>query len=90
MSDLIRQGLYHALLWLIALAFFAPVAWIALASFKTGSEILAVPPLFVFRPTLDNYARLFAQPAWPWSSPSRCRSSPPSRSRASGRASPAS
>lgn len=64
MNDRLRQGLYHALLWLIALIFFAPVAWIALASFKTAPQILAVPPELVFRPTLENYQRLFAQPAF--------------------------
>jgi multiple sugar transport system permease protein len=55
-----RTHLYHALLWLIALFFFAPVAWILLASFKTSEQILAVPPKLLFAPTLDNYARLFS------------------------------
>ncbi len=57
-----RTRLYHALLWLVALLFFAPVGWIALNSFKTGTEILAVPPLILFHPTLDNYARVLASP----------------------------
>jgi multiple sugar transport system permease protein len=60
----IRQGLYHCLLWLVALFFFAPVFWIALASFKTAPQILAVPPIIFFRPTFANYANLFAQPAF--------------------------
>ena len=55
-----RTHLYHALLWLIALLFFAPVAWIFLASFKTAQQILAVPPKLLFVPTLDNYVRLFS------------------------------
>jgi multiple sugar transport system permease protein len=60
--DRLRQSLYHLLLWLVALLFFAPVFWIALSSFKTTPQILAVPPVMFFHPTLDNYARLFAQP----------------------------
>lgn len=64
MSGRLRQGFYHALLWLIALIFFAPVFWIILSSFKTAPQILAVPPILVFRPTFANYARLFAEPAF--------------------------
>ncbi len=55
-----RLHAYHAVLWLVVLIFFAPVFWIMLASFKTDSQILAVPPLLFFEPTLKNYARLFA------------------------------
>jgi len=64
MSARLGQGLYHAVLWLVALIFFAPVFWIILSSFKTAPQILAVPPLIVFRPTFANYARLFAQPSF--------------------------
>lgn len=62
MNDRLRQSLYHLLLWLVALFFFLPVFWIVLSSFKTGGQILAVPPILFFRPTLANYANLFAQP----------------------------
>lgn len=62
MSERWRTHAYHALLWLVALVFFAPVAWIILSSFKTAGEILAVPPRLVFTPTLANYARLFDGP----------------------------
>ncbi len=64
MSERVREALYHALLWLVALVFFAPVFWIALSSFKTAPQILAVPPILFFRPTFANYARLFAEPAF--------------------------
>jgi multiple sugar transport system permease protein len=64
MNDRLRQGLYHTLLWLVALLFFAPVFWIALSSFKTAPQILAVPPIVLFRPTFANYAALFVQPAF--------------------------
>ena len=58
----LRTHLYHALLWLIALLFFAPVAWIMLSSFKTANQILAVPPVLLFRPTLANYERVLSDP----------------------------
>jgi multiple sugar transport system permease protein len=57
----LRNGLYYAILWIVSLIFFAPVAWIVLSSFKTRDDILAVPPKLVFTPTLQNYVDLFAR-----------------------------
>ena len=57
----VREYAYYAALWLIALIFFAPIAWIVMSSFKTRSDILAVPPKFVFSPTLENYEALFSR-----------------------------
>jgi multiple sugar transport system permease protein len=54
-----RAHLYHAALWLIALFFFAPVAWIILSAFKSREDILATPPVLVFQPTLENFTSLF-------------------------------
>lgn len=59
-----RRHLYHLVLWLVALAFFAPILWIVLSSFKTADQILAAPPVLLFRPTLANYADLFARPSF--------------------------
>lgn len=61
MSDTLRQRLYYAVLWLVSLIFFAPVAWIVLSSFKTRDDILAVPPKLIFSPTLANYVDLFSR-----------------------------
>jgi multiple sugar transport system permease protein len=55
----LRAGLYYAGLWATSLVFFAPIAWIVLASFKTRSDILAIPPKLFFTPTLENYVDLF-------------------------------
>lgn len=57
----IKEYAYYAALWLIALIFFAPIAWIVMSSFKTRSDILAVPPKLVFSPTLENYEALFSR-----------------------------
>ena len=56
----LRAALYYAMLWLVSLFFFAPIAWILMSSFKTQNEILAMPPKFIFSPSLDNYRALFA------------------------------
>jgi multiple sugar transport system permease protein len=57
-----RKHAYHALLWVIALIFFAPIFWIILGAFKTTDGILATPPQFIFTPTLDNFVDLFERP----------------------------
>ena len=59
MATTFKQHLYHAVLWLVALIFFAPVAWIILSSLKPADEILAIPPTVIFTPTFDNYIELF-------------------------------
>ena len=51
--------------WVVALIFFAPIAWIAMSAFKTTGQILSVPPLFVFQPTLDNFTEMFQDPKIP-------------------------
>jgi multiple sugar transport system permease protein len=50
--------------WLIVLAFMAPFAWMMLGSFKTTRDFLAYPPVFAFRPTLQNYRQVFADNAF--------------------------
>lgn len=57
-----RRVLYNVALWAVALFFFSPIAWIAMASLKTKDGILATPPQFIFTPTLENYADFFTRP----------------------------
>jgi len=57
-----RESLYHLLLWLVALVFFAPILWIVLGALKTKSQLLSVPPTWVFVPILDNIIDLFTRP----------------------------
>jgi ABC-type glycerol-3-phosphate transport system permease component len=63
-----RQRLYYLVLWLVALAFFAPVLWIFLAAFKSAGELVAPEPVWFFRPTLDNILNVFATPNF-WTYP---------------------
>jgi multiple sugar transport system permease protein len=56
------QGLYHAVLWLIALVFFAPVFWIVLAAFKSSGDLVSPEFRFFFTPTLDNIGKVLAAP----------------------------
>jgi sorbitol/mannitol transport system permease protein len=41
--------------WLVALLLFFPLGFLLLTSFKTELQAIAVPPLWHFTPTLDNY-----------------------------------
>ena len=46
-----------AYLWLglCVVVFMAPIAWMVLQSLKSPIDAIAVPPKFIFTPTLDNY-----------------------------------
>lgn len=51
LADRIMAGLA----WVAACVMFFPIFWMALASFKTEGQAIAVPPLVVFEPTIENY-----------------------------------
>lgn len=51
--------------WLVVGAFLAPLLWMVLGSFKTTVDFLAYPPVWLFRPTLTNYAQVFADNNFP-------------------------
>lgn len=49
----------NLLTYAIALLVFFPVLWTVLTSFKTEAEAAAIPPVFLFHATLDNYRAVF-------------------------------
>lgn len=60
-----RRRIYHLVLWVVVLLFFAPVAWIMMSAFKSTNDILATPPKLLFQPTLQNFVDLTTQPLAP-------------------------
>jgi multiple sugar transport system permease protein len=44
---------------LLAIYILSPLIWILMMSFKSKADVIAVPPKFIFTPTLDNYKALF-------------------------------
>jgi multiple sugar transport system permease protein len=36
-----------------------PIYWVLLTSFKTTQQVNTMPPLFTFKPTMENYLKLF-------------------------------
>jgi multiple sugar transport system permease protein len=43
-----------------------PLAWVAMTAFKPTSQILSMPPVWMFEPTLDHFRAVFARPEF-WS-----------------------
>ncbi len=62
---LLRQTGFYVLLLVLWFPFFFVFAWMVEAAFKTQLQNTAVPPLLVFRPTLENFATVFSRnPMW--------------------------
>jgi ABC-type glycerol-3-phosphate transport system permease component len=49
-----------AALAVISLVFLAPVIWMALTALKTQREALAMPPVWIFAPRWENFARAWS------------------------------
>lgn len=47
---------FRVALWLCALAALFPILWMILSSFKPQDVVQAIPPVWSFTPTLQNYA----------------------------------
>src|SRR5260370_5521409 len=45
----------------VSLIYFAPVLWIILTAFKSYNDALAIPPKFIFTPTLENFVSVFSR-----------------------------
>ncbi len=58
---LARRGLFYLGLALVLAVFVFPFFWMLLNSFKTHEKITEYPPVFLFAPTLENFANVFAQ-----------------------------
>jgi multiple sugar transport system permease protein len=46
---------------IVSLIYFFPVLWIILTAFKTQTDALAVPPIWFFTPTLENFVQVFSR-----------------------------
>lgn len=51
----INVWLFAILAWVVAFLIFFPIFWMLLTSLKTELQAIAIPPMFVFEPSLDNY-----------------------------------
>lgn len=53
-----RSTLFYATVLAILIPFLFIFVWMALSSIKTQKDIFAMPPTWVFTPTLENYAQV--------------------------------
>jgi sorbitol/mannitol transport system permease protein len=51
-------GLRAAGAWLVALLIFFPILFMVVTSFKTELQAIAVPSIWIFHPTLDNFTHV--------------------------------
>lgn len=51
----------YSIVFLYLLFVLFPIFWIALLSIKNEVQAFADPPLFIFKPTFDNYYKLFTE-----------------------------
>jgi multiple sugar transport system permease protein len=47
--------------FIVSFIYFFPVLWIVLTAFKPMTDALAVPPKFVFTPTMENFVQVFSR-----------------------------
>ena len=45
----------------VSFIYFFPVLWIVLTAFKAHTDALAIPPKWIFTPTLENFVSVFAR-----------------------------
>jgi multiple sugar transport system permease protein len=57
-KSVIKIGLY-VLIGIFLIWTLFPIYWVLLTSFKTTQQVNTMPPLFVFKPTMENYLTLF-------------------------------
>ena len=62
---IIRKIAFYILLVILFFPFFFVFAWMIEGAFKTQVQNTAIPPLFIFEPTLQNFETVFAKnPMW--------------------------
>ncbi|WAC72725.1 carbohydrate ABC transporter permease [Roseateles sp. SL47] len=57
----VAQALRAATAWAVALLLFFPLGWLFLTAFKSELQAIAVPPLLLFSPTLENFHEVQAR-----------------------------
>lgn len=56
-----KSTLFYVGVGCILMFFMVPLVWLISTSFKNSRDAFAIPPKWVFTPTLDNYTNVFAR-----------------------------
>ena len=62
----VNGGLLSLLAWVAGIAFFFPVGWMVLSSFKAEGDAYTNPPKFIFEPTFEQYITVFERGIEPY------------------------
>ncbi|HSK98102.1 MAG TPA: carbohydrate ABC transporter permease [Euzebyales bacterium] len=57
---------FGVIAWIVGIAFFFPVFWMVLTSFKTEADAYTPTPKLIFEPTLEQYEGVFAAGIGPY------------------------
>lgn len=57
---MVRRILFYTAFIALMLAVLFPLYWVVVTSFKTTRDAFAIPPVWFFEPTLDNYRKVLA------------------------------
>ncbi|MEN9435321.1 MAG: hypothetical protein RLZZ422_2910 [Pseudomonadota bacterium] len=60
-SKTLKLAIRTVVAWLVALIIFFPILFLAVTAFKTEAQAITVPSLWVFTPTLENFAEVQAR-----------------------------
>lgn len=60
-SKTLKLAVRTVVAWLVALIIFFPILFLAVTAFKTEAQAITVPSLWVFTPTLENFAEVQAR-----------------------------
>ncbi len=52
---------FYIAVLIVIIPFLFPLVWIIVSSFKTQSQIITMPPEWIFTPTLENYKSVFVE-----------------------------
>jgi len=55
------QGLVYAVIVVTLIFFLFPVFWVIMTSIKSRVQAFAIPPIWIFKPTLQGYQALFTE-----------------------------
>ena len=61
---MIRRIAFYLGLLVLLLAVLFPIYWVVVTSFKTTRDAFAIPPVWLFEPTIENYRTVLANPTF--------------------------
>jgi multiple sugar transport system permease protein len=57
----LRKAFLFVLAIMVLIPFLFPFIWMLLGSFKEEVDFMAYPPIWIFKPTIDNYVKVFVE-----------------------------